>query len=1556
MNRIYLNLKLVLVAVFSFIGMSVGAIEVTDVLNQDVTGVTGTTYTSFSDKQVTSDAIYAGQCAGDKSSIQLRSNNNNSGVITTTSGGVIKKVVVVWNEGTNSTRELNIYGSNSAYENAADLYSQETQGTLIGTLKFSEATEGVSTLEVEDSYSYIGFRSKSGALYLTSVSITWESNAVAPTVQKPTITPAAGTYFSEQTVTITAEEGVEVFYTLNGGDETKYESPFTVSEDTEIVAYAKKGEDKSAETKATLTFGPIYTTFAAANEAATADRIVSRLTFTEALVTFVSGQNTYIQDATSAMLIYGTTTLKAGDKITGNIDGQLYTYNGLPEVANPTYDVEVVSSDNEVTPKLILADDLAAHPMNYVSQYVAIRNAVFEADAEGNAKANYNFTAAGASLVLRNNFQVDLSISASSAYAVSGLVTVYNSTVQVYPTAAEDIVELKYETANLDFEATEPITDGICTYAKDMSKNGTVHFGAQPVDGWNVLNVTDNIYEGSDRGVLDQKAGGVFEYGSDAWLGGAEYKAPAAAPEGSSGTKALGLVSVWGGNNAIIQYTQDIVLDEGSYELEVVVMNTAGTNALTKNLIGFIAEDGTEYLAKTKSYPVGEWTTEVISFTLDKKTFGQLSLGLQNASGSGAAPHLFIDGVAINTIAPTVALHKELADALIDATATVEAKANVGDQLFQKPEDAYDTFAGVVSTQKEVSENAEATEQQLRDAIAALQDAVATYAAAVNAPEADAEYSLQLKDGGMYMSLNEGTNLSADPAPLKFVAVEGGYAITDGNEYVACTGTGNNVWSMGVATEPYAWVVTLQDGYYHIAKASNSAQHIGVDNTGAGSACYADKGVSDKSLWTIAPYVKVEPVDVTDLIKNPAYLENGYDGWTYSENGFKPREYEAPMNLITYNGNAAFEVSQTIENVPAGLYKLTVNAFYRAGSLDDEKAKIAAGTELEKELTMYAAVGDDTYSHKVMNLSEGATDVAYGEGTTMLDNGKFVPNSAAESRAWYIAGEYTNEVLFNVFEDGSVTIGLSKNEGLPSDYCPIGAWQLYRLGDADAEKAQPDVVPVDPVQQAYEKALAAVEDGGNYRIFTAVEGKKYYVTADGLLTNVADDGGIFTITKVTGGSYKEYGYKIDSGSKRFTNPPLMDNVADLTTKVFATTTNNRNDWEAQVLFLNEEGMYAIRSCNTADATSSWGDAGRTYWTYVVEEAPTPQYTYELTYNWMLESVVPINVTYALVESDGTTEVKSVTKKQVSYSAVSVPSDLTSSVAYDYDVQGTIGEEDCTIKVVRSFKAGVVHTLADLSNSKAYTIRCDRGALLTTNDYLASTAHGSLTQAEAANFAVISYEDHYYLYSVADNKFVTNSGALADELVSGVEDAIILEAKTDPYFLSYFIINGAKNGLNTNGNDPYGYVINTWMTADAGNQYYLIEAADFDATEALAILEEAFHPEYAISIAVIENGTVQADKTKAKEGETVTLTITPAEGYILDAVTVMAGEEPVTVTDNTFVMPAGDVTISATFVLPDSISALAAEGKAEIFDLNGRKVSKVLRGGIYIINGKRVAVK
>ena len=71
-------------------------------------------------------------------------------------------------------------------------------------------------------------------------------------------------------------------------------------------------------------------------------------------------------------------------------------------------------------------------------------------------------------------------------------------------------------------------------------------------------------------------------------------------------------------------------------------------------------------------------------------------------------------------------------------------------------------------------------------------------------------------------------------------------------------------------------------------------------------------------------------------------------------------------------------------------------------------------------------------------------------------------------------------------------------------------------------------------------------------------------------------------------------------------------------------------------------------------------------------------------------------------------------------------------------------------------------------------------------------------------------------------------------------------------------------------------------------------------------------EYNITVNSIENGSVTPSKDKATMGETITLTVSPAEGYELESLTVMAGNEAVTVANNQFTMPASDVTITATF--------------------------------------------
>ena len=168
--------------------------EIVDVLNRELTGVTGTSYTSWSGKTSVSAAVYAGQSAGGNESIQMRSSGSNSGVVTTTSGGLAKKVVVKWHSATSTGRTLQVYGSSSAYTNPTQLYDSATSGELLGTIVCGTSTE----LVIEGEYEYIGMKSSSGAMYLEEIKITWSAEGVTPDTT-PSITV-------EETLELTSAE------------------------------------------------------------------------------------------------------------------------------------------------------------------------------------------------------------------------------------------------------------------------------------------------------------------------------------------------------------------------------------------------------------------------------------------------------------------------------------------------------------------------------------------------------------------------------------------------------------------------------------------------------------------------------------------------------------------------------------------------------------------------------------------------------------------------------------------------------------------------------------------------------------------------------------------------------------------------------------------------------------------------------------------------------------------------------------------------------------------------------------------------------------------------------------------------------------------------------------------------------------------------------------------------------------------------------------------------------------------------------------------------------
>ena len=235
-----ISLRLLLVM---FVSLTVSAEVLAETITDEITAsdlkATSTTYTAFSNVSKSSDAIYAGQSAKDaKGNIQLRSKNSNSGVVSTASGGKVKSVKITVGSGSNT---VDVYGSNTAYTSASDLYG-DNKGTKIGSLT------ATGTISFEGDYTYVGIRSNNGAIYLSSIDIVWE---VTPSCTNPTIStqPSAATYTKGATAT--------PLKVVASGDDLTYQWYSNTSNSTSG-ATKINGATNSTYTPSTSTVGTKY--------------------------------------------------------------------------------------------------------------------------------------------------------------------------------------------------------------------------------------------------------------------------------------------------------------------------------------------------------------------------------------------------------------------------------------------------------------------------------------------------------------------------------------------------------------------------------------------------------------------------------------------------------------------------------------------------------------------------------------------------------------------------------------------------------------------------------------------------------------------------------------------------------------------------------------------------------------------------------------------------------------------------------------------------------------------------------------------------------------------------------------------------------------------------------------------------------------------------------------------------------------------------------------------------------------------------------------------------
>ena len=265
---------------------------------------------------------------------------------------------------------------------------------------------------------------------------------------------------------------------------------------------------------------------------------------------------------------------------------------------------------------------------------------------------------------------------------------------------------------------------------------------------------------------------------------------------------------------------------------------------------------------------------------------------------------------------------------------------------------------------------------------------------------------------------------------------------------------------------------------------------------------------------------------------------------------------------------AEFDYYQVIENLPNGFYTISAEMY---NSLNGEGGAVFAATS-----GVYAAAGEAEVS-KLVDV-DGTEFIKYTTDKIAVTNGTLrigVKNTVKPMAArWFVADNF-KLTLVHAFND---------------------------------------------TELAYNAAIASIKDGNSYRVFTQVGENKFYLDNKGYLVANVEDATSFKFTKASkSGTLYETGWNLGC---KFTNPSLSGGSTGNVVQNghIISGSNDRDDWERQVFFLNAEGKYAVRATNANSA--NWG--ANTYWTVTDTESELPKadYSLDMSYVWQIEESAP----------------------------------------------------------------------------------------------------------------------------------------------------------------------------------------------------------------------------------------------------------------------------------------------------------------------------------------------
>ena len=284
---------------------------------------------------------------------------------------------------------------------------------------------------------------------------------------------------------------------------------------------------------------------------------------------------------------------------------------------------------------------------------------------------------------------------------------------------------------------------------------------------------------------------------------------------------------------------------------------------------------------------------------------------------------------------------------------------------------------------------------------------------------------------------------------------------------------------------------------------------------------------------------------------------------------------------------------------------------------------------------------------------------------------------------------------------------------------------------------------------------------------------------------------------------------------------------------------------------------------------------------------------------------------------------------VTYSGLSTPFTATGTISNDGDEitiaanASTLGEYTQTL------------TIASVDDDKSVDVTVKMNVVEPTGTFTRHT--GALVEGDyvivdgtnAMNNTVTSNRLQYNAVMISNNEIVDPLAATIWHIAPNGEYWTIYSAAAEKYAASTSAKNQATLAASVSDNTKWTVTMsgNTFdfenlarsNGSDSGNKYLRKNgsygfACYASGTGAKLSLYRKAGAKYNVTVNSTTNGTVTASPTSAEAGTIITLTVTPNDGYLLEALAVTSSEGNVTVTANTFTMPASDVEVTATFQL------------------------------------------